>query len=123
MNLHKPFKDLAPMIIRRRLVLEGLTTEQIPIKDINSYMIELSSTMNMTIVSPPTFNYDEDYGNSAYMCWKESGMHIYTWSKTEARPHFFSIDIYTCKDFNIKDVIQCTTDKFKNILTDLTWRE
>jgi S-adenosylmethionine/arginine decarboxylase-like enzyme len=123
MIIHVPFKDLAPNIVRRRLVIEGITKSAIPKERINTYMIELSTIMDMTIVSNPVFNYDEDYGNSAYMCWKESGMHVYTWSKSESRPDFFSIDIYTCKDFEIKDVINFTSKTFENILTELTWRE
>merc|ERR1711991_522639 len=59
----------------------------------------------MTIVSMPISNYLEGYGYSAYMTWKESGMHVYTWNKTETRPNFMSIDIYTCKNFVNEDVI------------------
>jgi len=123
MNIHVHFKDLAPNIVRRRLVIEGVTTESLPVDQITKYMIDLSTVMNMTIVSQPTTNYDEDYGFSAYMCWKESGMHVYTWTKTDDRPNFFSIDIYTCKDFNITDVINFTTKSFENVLTEVTWRE
>ena len=70
-----------------------------------------------------TFGLYEDYGFSAYMCWKESGMHVYTWTKTDDRPFFFSIDIYTCKDFDIKDVINFTSKSFEDVITNLTWRE
>ena len=123
MIIHVPFRDLAPNIVRRRLVIEGITTEPLPVDQITTYMIELSKVMDMTIVSQPTTNYEEDYGFSAYLCWKESGMHVYTWSKTDDRPNFFSIDIYTCKDFEIKEVLNFTTKSFENVLTELTWRE
>ena len=120
---HSEFIDLAPNIVRRRLVIECIHKGNFNEQNIYDYMVELSNVMNMTIVTLPTINDVEEYGFAAYMSWKESGMHVYTWNKTDQRPNFMSIDIYTCKDFNIKDVIQCTTDKFKNILTDLTWRE
>ena len=123
MIIHVPFKDLAPNIVRRRLVIEGITTELLPVDQITNYMIELSTVMDMTIVSQPTTNYEEDYGFSAYLCWKESGMHVYTWKETDDRPNFFSIDIYTCKGFEIKDVLNFTTKSFENVLTELTWRE
>ena len=87
------------------------------------FLSSLSEIMNMTIVSEPIFNYDEKYGLSSYMCWKESGMHVYTWDQTEERPNFMSIDIYTCKDFTINDVIQFTKEKFKNKISIITWRE
>ena len=121
--IHTTFKDLAPMITRKRLVLEGLMKRQFTNPEINKYMIQLSSVMNMTIVTNPVFSYDKDYGTSAYMCWKESGMHVYTWKKNDDRPDFISIDIYTCKDFNIEDVLECTVTTFKDLFLELTWRE
>ena len=60
------------------------------------------------------------YGLSSYMCWKESGMHIYTWEKNEDRPNFFSIDIYTCKDFDIESVLKFTYSSFP--IQELTWK-
>ena len=123
MIIHVPFKDLAPNIIRRRLVIEGITTELLSVEQITKYMIDLSTIMNMTIVTEPLTKYVKEYGFSAYMCWKESGMHVYTWTKTEDRPCFFSIDIYTCKDFDIKDVINFTSKSFEDVITELTWRE
>ena len=117
------FIDLAPTIIRKRLVVECITKEIIDQQKIKDYMIKLSDVMNMTIVSMPVTNYEKQYGFSAYMCWKESGMHVYTWSKTDQRPNFISIDIYTCKDFNVKDVINFTKNIFSNEITEITWRE
>ena len=120
---YSEFIDLAPMIIRRRLVIECIYDKDIDDIKINDYMIELSDIMNMTIVTKPVSNYAEEYGYSAYMCWKESGMHVYTWKKQDSRPNFMSIDIYTCKNFEIKDVIDYTKDKFKNEISEITWKE
>ena len=86
-------------------------------------MIELSNVMNMTIVTMPISNYLEEYGYSAYMTWKESGMHVYTWNETNERPNFMSIDIYTCKNFEIEKVIEFTKKHFENNITHITWRE
>ena len=124
MRQHDTFKDLAPMIIRRRLIIEAIIDHRyINSEIISDYMIKLSETMNMTIVTNPIFNYLEEYGWSAYMSWKESGMHVYTWSETENRPSFMSIDIYTCKNFDLEKVIEFTKDAFKNSISEITWRE
>ena len=120
--IHKSFKDLAPMILRKRLVVEALTHREMISSDIRSYLIALSRRMNMTIVSMPQIQHEEAYGYSGYLCWKESGCHMYSWKQTEDRPHFVSIDIYTCKDFVIDDVIQFTRLHFKDGLQELTWR-
>ena len=117
------FKDLAPMITRRRLIIEALIDDNITEELIKQYMIDLSQVMNMTIVLMPTTNNVETYGWSAYMSWKESGMHVYTWTQNGNRPSFMSIDIYTCKDFNIKDVIDFTCKSFKEHISQITWRE
>ena len=120
---HSEFIDLAPTIVRRRLVIECIHKNNFNEQKIYDYMVQLSNVMNMTIVTLPTINNVEEYGFSAYMSWKESGMHVYTWNKTDQRPNFMSIDIYTCKDFNVKDVINFTKNIFSNEITEITWRE
>ena len=120
---HSEFIDLAPNIVRRRLVIECIHKNNFNEQKIYDYMVQLSNVMNMTIVTLPTINNVEEYGFSAYMSWKESGMHVYTWNKTDQRPNFMSIDIYTCKDFNVKDVINFTKNIFSNEITEITWRE
>lgn len=122
---HEEFVDLAPNIVRRRLVVECIHKNNFDEKKIYDYMVQLSEVMNMTIVTMPVTNYVQEYGFSAYMSWKESGMHVYTWNKDENndRPNFMSIDIYTCKNFRIKDVIDFTRLTFSDEITDITWRE
>ena len=120
---HNDFVDLAPSIVRRRLVVECIHNQNFDEQKIYDYMVNLSRVMNMTIVTMPVTNYVEEYGFSAYMSWKESGMHVYTWNKTEKRPDFMSIDIYTCKNFIIKDVIDFTKNFFVENITEITWRE
>ena len=120
---HSEFIDLAPTIVRRRLVIECIHKNNFNEQKIYDYMVQLSNVMNMTIVLMPTINNVEEYGFSAYMSWKESGMHVYTWNETDKRPNFMSIDIYTCKDFNVKDVINFTKNIFSNEITEITWRE
>ena len=120
---HNEFIDLAPTIVRRRLIIECIHNNNFDEKIIFKYMVELSDIMNMTIVSLPVTNYVEEYGFSAYMSWKESGMHVYTWKENSERPHFMSIDIYTCKNFEIKDVIEFTKKSFNDEITEITWRE
>ena len=120
---HSEFIDLAPTIVRRRLVIECIHKNNFNEQKIYDYMVQLSNVMNMTIVLMPTINDVEEYGFSAYMSWKESGMHVYTWNKTDQRPNFMSIDIYTCKDFNVKDVSDFTKNIVSNEITEITWRE
>jgi S-adenosylmethionine/arginine decarboxylase-like enzyme len=123
MKEYSKFIDLAPPIVRRRLVVECIHKNNFNEQKIYDYMVELSNIMNMTIVTRPVTNYVDEYGYSAYMSWKESGMHVYTWNETSERPNFMSIDIYTCKNFEISDVINFTKNTFKDEITEITWRE
>jgi S-adenosylmethionine/arginine decarboxylase-like enzyme len=120
---YKNFKDLAPMIMRKRLIIEGTTNQSIHGFEIKNYLNELSKVMNMTIVSHPTIQWDDAYGYSGYVCWKESGSHMYSWKETDERPDFFSVDIYTCKDFQVEDVIEFTKLHLKGNLKEITWRQ
>ena len=120
---HLTFKDLAPMITRRRLVIEGLINNNLTNSIIVDYMNNLSNVMNMTIVTNPKTNYVNEYGWSAYMSWKESGMHVYSWTANSDRPAFISIDIYTCKDFDIQTVLDFTRKRFCKHISKITWRE
>ena len=117
------FVDLAPNVVRKRLVIEGIYKDKLTDTDICDYMVKLSDFMNMTIVSQPSTLYEPAYGVAAYMCWKESGMHVYTWTENETRPNFFSIDIYTCKDYELEKIIDFTKKVFEKQLTHITWRE
>ena len=61
------FIDLAPTIIRKRLVIECIHNQNINEQLINDYMIELSDIMNMTIVIPPVINKVEEYCSNKFI--------------------------------------------------------
>ena len=44
-------------------------------------------------------------------------------TSNETRTNFMSIDIYTCKNFEIEKVIEFTKKHFENNITHITWRE
>ena len=111
-------KDLAPDIVRQRMVVEGTLHKPFGPLDMVNYCNEVSKELNMTCVTAPICNYDPAYGWCAYMHWKESGIHIYSWGTRS--PAFFPIDIYTCKDFEENHVIDFTKAFFSNNLIELS---
>ena len=115
------FKDLAPDIMRQRMVLEGTLHNAFTPESMIRYCKEISTVLNMTPVTEPSTNFAKDYGWCCYMHWKESGMHIYSWDNRS--PKFFSIDIYTCKKFDPWDVVRYTEEFFGDNLIKLTWKE
>jgi S-adenosylmethionine decarboxylase len=113
--------DLAPEICRQRMILEGTLYNPFEADDMIRYCKEISKVLNMTPIGEPITDFAEKYGWCAYMHWKESGMHIYSWNVRD--PKFFSIDIYTCKKFKYLDVVRYTTEFFEEDLIKLTWKE
>ena len=111
-------KDLAPDIVRKRMIIEGTVKRPFKGEAMTSYCEQLTEVLDMTPVTSPMCNYAARYGWCAYMHWKESGIHIYSWDKHT--PPFFSIDIYTCKVFNELDVVKFTKDFFGSNLQELT---
>jgi len=114
-------KDLAPDITRQRMVAEGTLRPPATFsgEEMTRYCNDITQALKMTPVTSPVCNYDDNYGWCAYMHWKESGMHIYSWE--QRLPSFFSIDIYTCKVFSELDVIEFTRGFFGNKLLELVW--
>ncbi|MFT7615965.1 MAG: hypothetical protein ACI8Y7_000793, partial [Candidatus Woesearchaeota archaeon] len=50
----------------------------------------------MTVLLEPITHKSEKYGWAGWVHWENSGAHFYAWDRPEV---FFSIDIYTCKEF------------------------
>ena len=111
-------KDLAPDITRQRMIVEGTLKRSFGPLEMVGYCTKITKLLNMTAVSAPICSHDKKYGWCAYMHWKESGMHIYSWESRE--PPFFSIDIYTCKSFEEESVVKFTKDFFGNNLIELS---
>ena len=121
MQLTNRWRDLAPDIVRQRLVIEGTLDTPFKPEDMTKYCNEISEVLNMTPISSPMCNHAPQYGGCTFMHWKESGMHIYSWDDRD--PSFFSIDIYTCKEFDVDQAIEYTQDFFGNDLIDLVWKD
>lgn len=114
------YTDLAPDIFRQRLVIEGLLYNAFAPEDMIRYCKEISTVLDMTPIGEPTTDHADEYGWCCFQHWKESGMHIYGWDHRE-RP-FFSIDIYTCKPFEVDHAINYTQEFFDDNLVALSWK-
>jgi len=115
------WKELAPAIHRQRMIIEGTLSDALEAEIMSDYIMRITEVLNMTYVTAPILNYDEQYGWCAYMHWKESGVHMYAWDDHD--PPFFSVDIYTCKEFDPLDALAFTKDFFGARLIDVVWKE
>lgn len=104
-------KDLAPKIHRQRLVVEGYpaSAQHITADKIKEYLKKLSDVTDMITLIDPITHRSDMYGEAAWIHWETSGAHFYAWEQPLL---FFSVDIYTCKAFDVDKVIDFTNKFF-----------
>ena len=97
--------DLAPMICRQRLVIEGTCAHPISDEDIRSYLMGLSDVCDMTVLLEPVTHRSDRFGWAGWIHWENSGAHLYAWDTPVL---FFSVDVYTCKPFDMQRAVDYT---------------
>jgi hypothetical protein len=102
--------DLAPMIVRKRMVVEGTCRWPIVEDQIVRYLKELSDVCEMDLLVEPVTHVSDRYGWAAWVHWENSGAHFYAWDVPKL---FFSVDIYTCKEFDYQRACEFTKAFFQ----------
>ena len=98
-------KDLAPDIYRQRMVIEGIPNSPITKDQIKDYLSKLSDILEMISILDPVTHQSTKYGWAGWIHWETSGAHFYAWEKPRL---FFSVDIYTCKEFDEEKAVEFT---------------
>jgi hypothetical protein len=101
--------DLAPEIYRQRAVIEGYPNLPLKAGEIKKYLSGLSDALKMKTVMKPVTHRSDTYGEAAWIHWETSGAHFYAWDQPRL---FFSVDIYTCKPFEISSAVEYTKQFF-----------
>jgi S-adenosylmethionine decarboxylase len=102
-------RDLAPMIHRQRLVIEGTPRGPIDDAQIRAYLRALSDVCGMHVLIEPVTHRSDRYGWAGWVHWETSGAHFYAWEQPLL---FFSVDIYTCKPFSPSGAMTYTSQFF-----------
>ncbi|MFE9679727.1 S-adenosylmethionine decarboxylase [Streptomyces sp. NPDC006259] len=102
-------RDLAPGICRQRAIIEGIAPAKLTDAKIREYLSQLAQVLDMVALTEPVTHRSPKYGEAAWVHWETSGAHFYAWD--EPVP-FFSVDIYTCKPFELSDAVNYTRDYF-----------
>jgi hypothetical protein len=111
-------KDLAPDIYRQRMIVEGYPDRAIGDEDIKRYLTELSTVTGMKSLITPVTHRSDLFGWAGWIHWETSGAHFYAW---ETPRLFFSVDVYTCKQFD-PDAVAEFTKKFFNA-SEIAYKE
>lgn len=99
------WRDLAPEIVRQRLVIEGIPARPVGAAEIRAYLSGLSREVDMVQLIEPVTHRSDLYGWAGWIHWETSGAHFYAWEQPRL---FFSVDIYTCKAFDVETAVSFT---------------
>jgi S-adenosylmethionine decarboxylase len=112
------WKNLAPEIVRQRLIVEGYPSANITDEQIKDYFLKLSEVCGMKTLAEPTTHKSDMYGWAGWIHWETSGAHFYAWDQPRS---FFSVDIYTCKLFSAEKAVEFTKKYFN--ATEIVYKE
>ncbi len=101
--------DLAPEILRQRLVIEGVPAAPVDDAQIRHYLSALSREVDMVQLLEPVTHRSDLYGWAGWIHWETSGAHFYAWEQPRL---FFSVDVYTCKAFEVGTAVAFTREFF-----------
>ncbi len=99
------WRDLAPEIVRQRLVIEGIPARPVSDEQIRRYLSALSREVDMVQLLEPVTHRSDLYGWAGWIHWETSGAHFYAWEQPRL---FFSVDMYTCKAFDVDTAVSFT---------------
>jgi len=108
-------ENIAPKIIRQRLLIEGYYSIDVDRKTIGKYFRAITTKLKLKmygkpiIFSPGGKGKNINQGYDAFVPLIDSGISAYIWSNAR----FASIVIYTCKGFDGKKAVAATKQFFK----------
>lgn len=112
------WRNLAPNLVRQRLIIEGTTREIVKPERFKEYLLELAKATGTQVLSGPYAYSAHEMGYGGWIHWKSSGAHVYSYP---TNPPLFTVDIYTCKSFSVKEAVEFTR-KFFNAI-EMVWKE
>ncbi len=108
-------KNLAPNIMRQRLLIEGFYKIDANKSVIENYFKKITKSLNLRmygepiIFSPGGEGKEENQGYDAFVPLIDSGISVYIWSNAK----FLSLIIYTCKSFDKNKALEVTKKFWK----------
>jgi S-adenosylmethionine/arginine decarboxylase-like enzyme len=107
-------KDLAPEIVRQRLLLEGYYDSEVDEEKIRDYFRAITAALELRmygepiIFSPQSLGSYDNQGYDAFVPLIDSGISLYVWKNHR----FVSVVVYTCKHFDVEKAVAFTCDFF-----------
>jgi hypothetical protein len=108
-------RDLAPDIVRQRLLIEGRYDADIDAAIVERYLVELAAGLGLRTYGRPIVHApggagkDENEGFDAFIPLIDSGISLYVWT----RKRFFATVLFTCKAFEVEAALAFTRGFFR----------
>ena len=112
------WKNLAPNLIRQRIIIEGTTEKIVEPEQMKDYLFKLAEITKMEVLSDPVAYTAHDMGYGGWIHWKSSGATFYSYP---TNPPLFTVDCYTCKPFSGEEASEFTRKYFNAI--ECVWKE
>lgn len=116
-------RDLAPDIVRQRLLVEGYFTAEVNEPTVRRFLVELPAVLNLriygeaTVFAPGGAGRDSNEGYDAFIPLIDSGISLYIWSQQR----FLALILFTCKAFDPDAALTFTKNFFA--MTDTTHQQ
>jgi S-adenosylmethionine decarboxylase len=107
-------RDLAPDIVRQRLLIEGLYSKSVDSGVVETYLIDVAAHLGLRTYGSPVIHATADAGKpenqgfDAFIPLIDSGISLYVWSQKQ----FFAAVLFTCKRFDMNAALRFTRDYF-----------
>lgn len=116
------WKNLAPNLVRQRVVVEATTENFINNPEIIAdFLKKLTIKVGMIACSEPFVYTAHEDGWGAWQHWKTSGASFYTYPARCGDRPLITLDCYTCKPFSAETVVIFMKEYFET--TDIVWKE
>jgi hypothetical protein len=108
-------RDLAPGIVRQRLLIEATYRRDVTESDVREYLLGLAGELDLRtygepiVHSPGGEGKDENQGFDAFVPLIDSGIALYVWTVER----FLSCVLYTCKRFDADRAVAFTREFFE----------
>jgi len=107
-------RDLAPEILRQRLLIEGYYSVSVDRKEVEGFLTGIAASLELRTYGPPIVHEPggigkpENQGFDAFIPLIDSGISLYVWSARK----FFAAVLFTCKSFDVSRALDFTRRHF-----------
>ena len=107
-------RDLAPEIVRQRLLIEGRYAAAIDAAAVSGFLLKIAAHLQLRTYGEPIVHAPsgegkmENQGFDAFLPLIDSGISLYVWSQQR----FFATVLFTCKHFDVEAALAFTRDYF-----------